>query len=87
MLDCFSELERQGAEVTYLPVRGDGTLDLELFEASIRPDTKMICLMWANNETGIIHPIEEIAKIAEESNVIFFTDAVQAAGKIPISLN
>ncbi|MCE7057366.1 cysteine desulfurase [Algoriphagus sp. AGSA1] len=86
VLDCFSELEKRGAAVTYLPVRRDGTLDLELFEASIRSDTKMICLMWANNETGIIHPIEEIAKIAEENNVIFFTDAVQAAGKIPISV-
>ncbi|WP_439487307.1 cysteine desulfurase family protein [Algoriphagus sp.] len=87
VLDCHAELQKYGAEVTYLPVRSNGTLDLDLLKASIRPETKMISLMWANNETGIIHPIAEVAKIAQESNVIFFTDAVQAAGKIPVSVS
>ncbi len=87
VLDCFAELEKRGAVVTYLPVGNDGSLDLDLLKNSIRPETKMIALMWANNETGIIHPIEKIAKIAEDSGLIFFTDAVQAAGKIPVNVS
>lgn len=84
VLDCFADLENRGAEVTYLPVDKVGMLDLDLLKSSIRPETKMIALMWANNETGIIHPIEEISKIAENNDIIFFTDAVQAVGKIPV---
>lgn len=87
VLDCFAELEKRGAVVTYLPVENDGSLDLELLKKSIQPETKMIALMWANNETGIIHPIEEIAKIADDKGLIFFTDAVQAAGKIPVNVS
>jgi cysteine desulfurase len=86
VLDCFVGLEKEGASVTYLPVAKDGSLDLELLKSSIVPETKMIALMWANNETGLIHPMDEISKIAEEKNIILFTDAVQAAGKIPISV-
>ncbi|MBN7816752.1 cysteine desulfurase family protein [Algoriphagus pacificus] len=85
VLDCFQELEKRGAAVTYLPVNDDGSLNLDLLRAAIIPETKMIALMWANNETGVIHPIGEISKISEEMGIIFFTDAVQAAGKIPIS--
>ncbi|WP_339702677.1 cysteine desulfurase family protein [Algoriphagus aquimarinus] len=85
VLDSMKALEEKGAEVTYLPVDNQGNIDLQLLEASILPHTKMICLMWANNETGVIHPIEEIKELAEENNIIFLTDAVQAAGKIPIS--
>ncbi len=84
VLDSMAEIQRRGAEVTYLPVNFDGEVDLSLLEQSIQPHTKMICLMWANNETGVIHPIQEIAQIAEKHGVIFLTDAVQAVGKIPV---
>jgi len=86
VLDTIKSIEESGAEVTRLPVDNHGNIDLELLESRILPYTKMICLMWANNETGVVHPIAEIAEIAEANNIIFFTDAVQAAGKIPVSL-
>ncbi|NVJ86225.1 MAG: cysteine desulfurase [Algoriphagus sp.] len=85
VLDTFLELEKKGAEVTYLPVDSEGKICLDSLENAILPHTKMICLMWANNETGVIHPIQEIAEIAEKHDIIFFTDAVQATGKIPVS--
>lgn len=85
VLDSMAEIQRRGAEVTYLPVSPDGEVDLNLLEQSIQPHTKMICLMWANNETGVIHPIQEISQIADKHGVIFLTDAVQAVGKIPVS--
>lgn len=84
VLDNFQKLESLGAEVTYLDVDREGTVDLDKLKRQIMPHTKMICLMWANNETGRIHPVAEIAKIAEEAGIIFCTDAVQAAGKIPV---
>lgn len=84
VLDNFSEIEKRGAEVTYLPVNSKGNISLEELEKAILPHTKMICLMWANNETGVIYPVEKIAQLAESKNIIFFTDAVQAAGKIPV---
>ena len=84
VLDTFAELEKRGAEVTYLQVSSKGEISLEELEMAILPHTKMICLMWANNETGVIHPVEKIAQLAESRNIIFFTDAVQAAGKIPV---
>ena len=85
VLDTFKYLESKGAEVTYLPVDQYGELDLDALKSAILPHTKMLAVMWANNETGLIHPIAELIKIAEENNIIFFTDAVQAAGKVPIS--
>ena len=85
VLDCMAEIQRRGAEVTYLPVNSDGEVDLNLLEQSLQSHTKMICLMWANNETGVIHPIQEIARIADKHGVIFLTDAVQAVGKIPVT--
>jgi cysteine desulfurase len=84
MLDTFVQLEQEGAEVTYLPVNSAGEVDLNLLEESIQPHTKMICLMWANNETGLIHPVTEITQLAEKHQLIFLTDAVQAVGKIPV---
>lgn len=84
VLDTLAELENKGVEVSLLPVNSQGKVSLEDLEKSILPHTKMICLMWANNETGVIHPIERIAEICEKRNLIFFTDAVQAAGKIPV---
>ncbi len=84
VLDTFAQLEQAGAEVTYLPVNLAGEIDLNELEAQVRDHTKMICLMWANNETGVIHPIQEIAQLADNHGIIFFTDAVQAVGKIPV---
>ena len=85
VLDSMVEIQRRGAEITYLPVNSDGEVNLNLLEQSIQPHTKMICLMWANNETGVIHPIQEIVNIADKHGIIFLTDAVQAVGKIPVS--
>lgn len=85
VLDSMAEIQRRGAEVTYLPVNSDGEVELNLLEQSLQPHTKMICLMWANNETGVIHPIQEIARIADNRGIIFLTDAVQAVGKIPVT--
>lgn len=85
VLDTFAEIQKRGAEVTYLPVDSKGNIKLDELENTILPHTKLICLMWANNETGMIHPIEKIVQLAEYRNIIFFTDAVQAAGKIPVS--
>lgn len=84
VLDSFAEVEKKGTEVTYLPVTESGEMDLDLLENTIKPHTKMICPMWANNETGVIHPIDRIAEICEKRGIIFFTDAVQAAGKVPV---
>jgi cysteine desulfurase len=80
-------LEKHGYEVTYLPVEPDGTLDLHLLDQAIRPDTAVVSTMWANNETGVIFPIEEIAAICRSKGVLCHTDAVQAAGKVPIDVH
>ncbi|MFN0130274.1 MAG: cysteine desulfurase family protein [Verrucomicrobiales bacterium] len=78
-------LAAQGYEVTLLPVDGEGRLDLAAYEAALRPDqTACVSLMWANNETGLIHPIAEAAALAHERGILFHTDAVQAIGKVPI---
>jgi cysteine desulfurase len=77
-------LKQRGYEVTFLPVESDGSLDLHRLEKSIRADTAIVSAMWANNETGVIFPIEEIAAICHSKGVLFHTDAVQAAGKIGI---
>src|SRR5262249_50887008 len=79
-------LQKHGHEVTFLPVESDGSLDLHLLEKSIRPDTAIVSFMWANNETGVIFPIEEIAAICRSKGVPFHTDAVQAAGKVKIDM-
>ncbi|WP_425638995.1 cysteine desulfurase family protein [Algoriphagus yeomjeoni] len=86
VLDCMKSIEESGAEVTYLPVDKNGNISLADLNTSILPYTKMICLMWANNETGIIHPISEIAELAKEKGIVFFTDGVQAAGKTSMSV-
>lgn len=80
------DLELQGYAVTYLPVKEDGTLATQDVEKALRPDTAMVSLMWANNETGVYFPIEEIAQLCHDRGVLFHTDAVQAVGKIPIQL-
>jgi cysteine desulfurase len=76
-------LEKQGAEITYLKVKEDGLIDLTELEAAIKPNTILISLMWANNETGVIQPMQEIAKICEKHGILFHSDATQAVGKIP----
>ncbi|MCR9015676.1 cysteine desulfurase family protein [Aquiflexum gelatinilyticum] len=86
VLDTLDHLQSKGAEVTYLPVNQFGEIDLEELNSSILPHTKMIALMWANNETGLIHQMDRIKEIAEERNIILFTDAVQAVGKIPLDI-
>lgn len=81
-----SHLSTQGYKVTELPVDKSGILDLENLEKSLTPDTAIVSLMWGNNETGVIFPVEEAARLAHEKGIWFHTDAVQAAGKIPINL-
>jgi cysteine desulfurase len=76
-----------GCEVTYLPVDGRGLVDPADVKRAIRPNTKLITIMLANNETGVLQAVEEVGKIATEADVYFHTDAVQAAGKIPIDVN
>jgi len=79
-------LQKRGYEVTFLPVESDGSLDIHLLEKSIRPDTAIVSVMWANNETGVIFPIEEIAAICRSKGVVFHTDAVQTPGKLKINV-
>ncbi len=86
VLHTCEYLESEGFEVTYLPVDGEGLISLEDLKAAIRPDTILISIMFANNEIGTIQPIAEIGKIAKENNIIFHTDAVQAAGHVPIDV-
>jgi cysteine desulfurase len=77
-------LEKRGYEVTFLPVDADGSLDIHLMEKSIRPDTAIVSIMYANNETGVIFPIEELAAICRSKGVLFHTDAVQTPGKLKL---
>lgn len=79
-------LNKKGYDVTFLPVESDGTLDIHLLEKAIRPDTAIVSVMYANNETGVIFPIEEIAAICRSKGVLFHTDAVQVPGKIKLDV-
>ena len=86
-MSCCAALESRGYEVTYLPVSPEGLLDLDTLEKAIRPDTAIVSIMWANNETGILFPIAEISAICRRKGVLLHTDAVQVPGKIPIDVN
>ncbi|AUL46878.1 cysteine desulfurase IscS [Bordetella trematum] len=86
VLDTCRELERQGFEVTYLDVKEDGLLDLEVFKAALRPDTVVASVMMVNNEIGVIQDIEALGEICREKGVIFHVDAAQATGKVEIDL-
>lgn len=86
VLDTCKHIEKKGGEVTYLSVKDDGMLDLDELKAAIKPNTIMVSVMWANNETGVIQDMEAIGKICAEAGVLFFTDATQAAGKVPIDV-
>jgi cysteine desulfurase len=79
-------LRERGCHVTELPVDSEGKLNIEEYENSLSKDTAIVSLMWANNETGAIFPVEEAAKIARDKGILFHTDAVQAVGKIPINM-
>jgi len=86
VLDTCHYVESIGGEVTILPVGLDGRVDPLEVERAIRPDTILIAIMYANNETGVIMPVKEIGAIAKKHNVLFFSDATQAVGKIPVTV-
>jgi cysteine desulfurase len=81
-----TDLARQGYRITELPVDKEGLLDLDQYEKSLTPDTAIVSLMWANNETGVLFPVEKAAELARERGILFHTDAVQAVGKIPLRM-
>lgn len=88
VLDSCRKLSEEGFDITYLPVKRDGLVDLELLEASIRPDTSLVSIMAVNNETGVIQPLAEIGRIVRKHRGVYFhTDAAQAIGKIPLDVN
>jgi cysteine desulfurase len=87
VIDTCKKLEKQGARVTYLPVQKDGRIDLDDLHASITDKTILITIMTANNEIGVLQPVAEIGAIAKEKGILFHTDAVQVAGKMPFDVN
>ena len=87
VLDTCKHLEKLGAEVTYLEVQPDGLIDLKELEAAMKPTTILVAIMYANNEIGVIQPVKEISAIAKKHGALFFTDGVQAVGKIPVDVN
>jgi cysteine desulfurase len=86
IINQCERLQKKGVEVVFLPVRPDGSLDLAEVEKAVDDRTAICSVMWANNETGVIFPVEEVAEICKRKGVLFHTDAVQAVGKIPINL-
>jgi len=86
VLDTCKHIEKIGGEVTYLEVNSEGLIDLKQLEAAIKPTTILIAIMYANNETGTIQPVREISAIAKKHGVLFFTDATQAVGKVPVDV-
>ncbi|KAL3680635.1 hypothetical protein R1sor_023591 [Riccia sorocarpa] len=87
VLDSCRHLQQEGFDVTYLPVKTDGLIDLEELKAAIRPDTALVSVMFVNNEIGVIQPIKEIGEICRQHKIFFHTDAAQAAGKIPVNVD
>lgn len=87
VLDVCKYLETKGFEVTYLPVDSDGVINLDTIKKALRPNTILVSVMYVNNETGVIQPIEEIARIVHENGSIFMSDTTQAIGKIPINVS
>ena len=86
VLDTCKHIEKLGGEVTYLQVKNDGRIDLNELEQAIRPDTVLIAIMYANNEIGTLQPVREISEVARKHGVLFFCDATQAVGKIPVNV-
>ncbi len=87
VLDTCKHIERLGGEVTYLEVKADGLIDIKELEAAIKPTTILIAIMYANNEIGVIQPVKEISTLAKKNGILYFSDAVQAVGKIPVDVN
>ncbi|MFN5207970.1 MAG: cysteine desulfurase family protein, partial [Bacteroidota bacterium] len=87
VLDTCKYLESKGYEITYLGVSKEGLIDLNELRKSLRADTILVCIMYVNNETGVIQPIKEIASITHDAGALFMTDATQAAGKIEIDVD
>jgi len=87
VLNACKHLEEMGCEVTYIPVDGSGQVDPDDVRRALRANTRLITIMKANNETGVLQPVEESGKIAAEADVYFHTDGVQAAGKVPLDVN
>jgi cysteine desulfurase len=85
-LDTCKRLEKEGFKVTYLPVQANGLIDLDQLRAALTDKTILISIMYANNEIGVLQPIAEIGKIAKQRGILFHTDAVQAAGKVPVNV-
>ncbi|MGK7954072.1 MAG: cysteine desulfurase family protein [Crocosphaera sp.] len=86
VLDPCQYLEKLGFEITYLPVKKDGLIDLEFLENSIRPETILVSVMAANNEIGVLQPLKKIGEICQKNDVLFHSDAAQAIGKIPLDV-
>jgi cysteine desulfurase len=87
VLDPLHRLEKQGVQVTYLPVRPDGLVDVDEIRKAITDKTILLSIMFANNEIGTIQPIEAIGKLAKEKGILFYTDATEAVGKIPVDVD
>jgi cysteine desulfurase len=87
VLDTCKRLEKSGYRVTYLPVKADGLIDLEDLKRAFDEKTILVSIMFANNEIGVVQPVAEIGKLCRERGVLFHTDGVQAAGKIPVNVN
>ena len=85
VLDSCKKIEKMGGQVTYLDVKGDGMVDLEALEAAIKPETILVSLMWANNETGVIQDMKAIGDICKKHGILFMSDATQAVGKIDVN--
>lgn len=86
VLDTCKYLETLGFDIDYLPVNKDGLIDLAQLKSTIREDTLLVCIMWVNNETGVIQSIKEISELVHNAGSLFMTDATQAIGKIPINV-
>jgi len=87
ILSTCKKLERDGYDVTYLPVDKDGMLDIVEFKNALRDDTVLVSVMYANNETGVLNPVEEIGAFLKDKDVVFHIDAVQAIGKVSVDVN
>lgn len=87
ILDTCKHIEKLGGEVTCLTVNHEGLIDLKELEAAIKPETILIAVMYANNEVGVLQPVKEISAIAHRHGVLFFTDATQAVGKVPVDVS
>ena len=86
ILNAAQELSERGVEVTYIPCNAQGLVEVATLKAAMRPNTKLVSVMYANNETGVIQPVREMAEVAHAGGALFHTDAIQAAGKLPLDM-